>query len=116
MSIDERERLLRRMMMEIMARSHQGGQRVELSDEEVIRRIKESVRGDRGLEIINKALELYGKSAVALFRELVKLMSEGKLRELWDHELYQILERAGMRIPLKSRIRIVRHGREETIG
>jgi hypothetical protein len=33
-----------------------------------------------------------------------------------DHELYEILLRAGFKVPVKTEIKIVRHGREYKLG
>ncbi|WP_238375059.1 DNA-binding protein [Vulcanisaeta thermophila] len=118
MSDEERERILRRMMMEIMSKAAGKSveRRRELTRNDVIAMIRQITKGERANEIINNALELYGDTAVEVFKQLVQLHMNGQLGELQDHELYQILERLGMHIPLKTRIRIVRHGREESIG
>jgi hypothetical protein len=119
MDVDiERERLMLKMMMEIMAKAakkEEEGKKA-LTRDDVIKMIRQITKGDRAEEIISKALELYGETAVQVFKQLVGLYLSGRLSELWDYELYQILERLGLHIPLRTRIRIVRHGREESIG
>ena len=118
MDVDiERERLMLKMMMEIMAKAAKKEEgKKALTRDDVIKMIRQITKGDRAEEIISKALELYGETAVQVFRQLVGLHLSGRLSELWDYELYQILERLGLHIPLRTRIRIVRHGREESIG
>ncbi len=118
MGIDEeRERLMLKMMSEIMAKAAKKEERKKtLTRDEVIRIIRQITKGDRAEEIINNALELYGDTAVQVFKQLVELHLNGKLGELQDYELYQILERLGLHVPLRTRVRIVRHGREENIG
>lgn len=62
-------------------------------------------------------MQLYGDTAVQVFRQLAELYLSGRLGGLQDYELYQVLERlGGLHVPLRTRIRIVRHGREESIG
>ena len=122
MSIDideaERRRIMMKMMMEMMSKAQQKAATAkhELTRDEVIQLIRQMTRGDRAGEIIDNALQLYGDTAVQVFKQLVELHLSGRLGELQDYELYQILERVGLHVPLRTRIRIVRHGREESIG
>ncbi|ADY02117.1 hypothetical protein VMUT_1916 [Vulcanisaeta moutnovskia 768-28] len=119
MSIDdtERRRIMMKIMMEIMSKAQQSASaKRELTNEEVIQLIRQITKGERAGEIIDNALQLYGDTAVQVFRQLVELYLSGRLGELQDSELYQILERVGLHVPLRTRIRIVRHGREENIG
>ncbi len=106
-----------KIMMEIMSKAQQSASaKRELTNEEVIQLIRQITKGERAGEIIDNALQLYGDTAVQVFRQLVELYLSGRLGELQDSELYQILERVGLHVPLRTRIRIVRHGREENIG
>ncbi|MGC8608113.1 MAG: DNA-binding protein [Vulcanisaeta sp.] len=119
MSIDdtERRRIMMKIMMEIMSKAQQSASaKRELTNEEVIQLIRQITKGERAGEIIDNALQLYGDTAVQVFRQLVELYLSDRLGELQDSELYQILERVGLHVPLRTRIRIVRHGREENIG
>lgn len=116
-SDEERERIMIKMMMEIMSKATQKSEKKrELTRDEVLKIIRQITKGDRAQEIINNALDLYGEAAVQVFKQLVELYLGGKLGEIQDYELYQLLERLGMHVPVKTRIRIVRHGREESIG
>nr|KJR72182.1 MAG: DNA-binding protein [Vulcanisaeta sp. AZ3] len=114
---EERERIMRKMMMEMMrkAQAREEGKK-PLTRDDIISIIKRITKGDRAEEIINNALELYKDTALQVFKQLVELHLNGKLNELQDYELYQILERLGLHVPIKTRVRIVRHGREESIG
>lgn len=114
---EERERIMRRMMIEMMrkAQAREEGKK-PLTRDDIISIIKRITKGDRAEEIINNALELYKDTALQVFKQLVELHLNGKLNELQDYELYQILERLGLHVPIKTRVRIVRHGREESIG
>ncbi|NPA69627.1 MAG: DNA-binding protein [Crenarchaeota archaeon] len=84
--------------------------------EEIINKLRKIVKGSRTDEIIRKALDLYGDDALKVFREIVRLYERGSIRELMDYELYQILERLGLHVPLETRIRIVKHGTESSIS
>ncbi|BDR91872.1 DNA-binding protein [Vulcanisaeta souniana] len=114
---EERERIRIKIMMELMSKAQQkASTRQDLTRDDVIRLIRQITRGDRAEEIINNALQLYGDTAVQVFRQLVELHLSGRLSELQDYELYQVLERVGLHVPIRTRIRIVRHGKEENIG
>ncbi len=84
-----------------------------LTETEVIKYIKTIIEGSRSEEIIDKAVELYGTNVIKIFKEIVKLHMTGKIEKMTDYELYNLLTRLGFKIPLKTSIRIVRHGREE---
>jgi len=84
--------------------------------EDIVSKLKRIVKGSRAEEIINKALDIYGDNALKVFREIVRLYERGSIRELMDYELYQILERLGLHVPLETRIRIVKHGSESSIS
>ncbi len=116
---EERELILRRKMLEIMSKAMRRTEveavKRELTKDEVIRLLKDIVRGERAEEIIGRAVEIYGDVAIDVFRQIVELYKQGKLKELWDYQLYEILMRLGLHVPLKTRIRIVRHGREEKL-
>ena len=113
----ERKRIMMKMMMEMMSKAQQKTTtKRELTRDEVIQLIRQMTRGEKAGEIIDNALRLYGDTAIQVFKQLVELHLSGQLSELQDYELYQILERVGLHVPLRTRIRIVRHGREESIG
>lgn len=82
----------------------------------VVAEIKAITKGDRASEIVDRAVELYGEAALDVFRQIIKLHREGALGELTDGDLYNILERLGLHVPIKTRVRIVRHGEERRIG
>ena len=117
---EEIKRLIERKAMELAFRAVERKPAIKpqavLSDEDVIRELKMIVKGERASEIIEGAYALYGKAAVEVFRRLVEMFRQGRVKEFWDHELYMLLENLGLRVPLKTRVRIVRHGREERIG
>lgn len=110
----ELEMLRLRKMMSMLA-SQPKRQTSEVGVD-VVGELKRIVKGDRAAEIIDGAIRLYGDAAINVFSQILKLHKEGALGELTDADLYQILENLGLHVPIKTRIRIVRHGREERIG
>jgi len=91
-------------------------QRRELTDAEAVKIVREITRGSRSEEIIENALALYKPYVMPIFRRIAELHEQGAIKELSDYELYEILLRAGIRVPLKTEIKIVRHGREYRLG
>ncbi|MFB6490649.1 MAG: DNA-binding protein [Thermoproteus sp. AZ2] len=112
--------LLRRKALEIAAKQAEKSLKKAaerpLTKEEVLAQIRSMLKGDRAQEILDTALKLYGDSLMPLLRKLVDLKRQGVLSELWDHELYRLLTNAGFHVPVETRLRIVRHGREYKLG
>lgn len=115
---DEIDTIIRKKALEIAARQIRSRKPEErpLSKDEVLSIVRSLLKGDRAEEILNNALEIYGDSLMPLLRKIVDLHKQGIINELWDYELYRILANAGFVVPLKTRLRIVRHGREYKIG
>lgn len=116
---DDIDFILKRKALELAARQLSSSTKREerpMTKEEIIAAVRGLLRGDRADEIFNTALELYGDSLTPLLKKIVELNKQGVIKELWDYELYKILTNAGYIVPLKSRVRIVRHGREYKFG
>ena len=88
----------------------------KISTEDIIKKMKEITKGERAEEIIDKAYTYYGDTAISIFKRIIQLHEKGVIRELYDYELYQILQKLGLRVPIETKVRIVRHGREYRIG
>ncbi|ABL88831.1 conserved hypothetical protein [Pyrobaculum islandicum DSM 4184] len=116
---DDIDVIIRRKALELakskIRESTQHPKRI-LTDEEAIRIVKSITTGERAAEIIDNALTLYKPHVVAIFRKIAELHLQGIIRELADYELYELLLRAGFKVPVKTEIKIVRHGREYKIG
>ncbi|MGC8571276.1 DNA-binding protein [Caldivirga sp.] len=110
----ELELIRLRKLMNLMAQ--QPKKSPEEKPMDVVNEIKAIVKGERANEIIDKAIEMYGEAALSVFRQLIKLRRGGAIGELTDGELYSILENVGLHVPIETRVRIVRHGKEEKIG
>mgnify|MGYP001772546961 CR=1 FL=1 len=117
--MDEIDSILRKKALELakaqLRETVKPQQRI-LTDEEAIRIVRQITKGDRAEEIIDNALELYKPYVLPLFRKIAELHLQGVIKELADYELYQMLLRVGIRVPVKTEVRIVRHGREYKLG
>ncbi|MGC9153943.1 MAG: DNA-binding protein, partial [Vulcanisaeta sp.] len=67
----ERRRIMMKMMMEMMNKAQQKtATKRELTRNEVIQLLKQMTKGERANEIIDNALQLYGDTAVQVFKQL----------------------------------------------
>ncbi len=112
---DDIESLIRKKALEIWSSSMKTKARREPA-EDVVSAIKRIVRGCRAEEIVDKAVRYYGDVAVKVFKQIVDLHRSGAIGELWDYELYEVLKRLGLNVPIETKIVIKRGGREESIG
>ncbi len=103
------EVLARRLTVKPAAKREEGPQ-------EILRKLKSIVEGSRAEEIIDKAIKYYGDEAIRVFKRIVELYEKGEIGKLTDYELYEILQRLGMKVPIETRIRIVRHGSEKSFS
>ncbi|MEM1662559.1 MAG: DNA-binding protein [Pyrobaculum sp.] len=115
---DDVDVLLRKKALEILkSQTKETAQPPKrLSDEEAIEIVKKITKGDRAVEIIENALALYKPHAISLFKKIAELHIQGVVKELADFELYEMLKRVGMKVPVRTEIKIVRHGREYKLG
>lgn len=66
----------------------------------------------RAWEVLTAARLQYPQAAKGIEKTLVKLISEGRIRsKITGEELYGLFNRLGFRIRLKTRIRILEHGK-----
>ena len=114
----ELEMLRLRKLMSLMNATPQrvDKAKAQLTPGEVKERIIALVKGERTREIVENAIALYGDTAVAVLSRVLRLIEEGALSQLTDVDLYNILENIGLHVPLKTRIRVIRHGREVNLG
>jgi len=115
---DDIDALLRRKALELVKTKLKEATppRKQLTDEEAVQLVRSITKGEKAGEIIDNALALYRPYVLAVFRKIADLHMQGVIKELMDHELYEILLRAGFKVPVKTEIKIVRHGREYKLG
>lgn len=65
----------------------------------------------RAWEVFNSARSQYPKAMDRIKDVLVKLASSGKLNEVTGEELYLFLRKMGLRVRLKTTIRVIDHGK-----
>ncbi|MFN3804367.1 MAG: DNA-binding protein [Pyrobaculum sp.] len=114
---DDIDVLLRKKALELArSRVEKPTQQKRLTDEEAVKIVKTITYGDKAGEIIDKALELYKPHIYVILRKIAELHQQGVIKELADYELYELLKNAGFKVPIRTEIKIVRHGREYKIG
>ncbi|MEM1581943.1 MAG: DNA-binding protein [Candidatus Bathyarchaeia archaeon] len=71
---------------------------------------------DRAWEVFNAAKAQYPEVAEYVEKTLVKLISEGKIREkITGEDLYGLFLRLGFKVKLQTRINILEHGRIKSL-
>jgi len=71
---------------------------------------------DRAWEVFNAAKSQYPQVAVEIEKTLVRLIQEGKLRAaITGEELYGLFLRLGFRVRLRTRIRVLEHGKVKSL-
>ncbi len=117
----EIEKLIERKVLQtwqkaLARRAQAQAPRKEESPQDIVLKIKSIVEGSRADEIIEKAVRYYGDHAIKVFKRILELHERGEISKLSDYELYEILRSLGMRIPLETKVRIVRHGSEKSFS
>jgi DNA-binding TFAR19-related protein (PDSD5 family) len=72
--------------------------------------------GNRAWEVFDAAKAQYPSQAVQVEKTLVKLIKDGKVKEMiTGEELYVLFRRLGMRVKLETHIRILEDGKIKSI-
>ncbi|KYH42502.1 MAG: hypothetical protein AYL33_002320 [Candidatus Bathyarchaeota archaeon B63] len=70
----------------------------------------------RAWEVLNAARAQYPQAARYVENALVKLITEGRIRKrISGEELYGLFRRLGVRVRLKTRIKILEHGKLKSL-
>ena len=69
----------------------------------------------RGLEVFNATKAQYPQIAERLRNVLFQLFSSGRIKQVSGEELYYLLRKMGLRIRLKTKIRIKEHGKIKSL-
>ncbi len=105
---DELERLRRRKLAQLSRRFlSEKGEKKEEDKQDLLKKVFVG----RALEVFSAAQAQYPEIADKLRDVLVQLVSSGKLTRLSGQELYSVLGRMGLRVRLKTTIRIKEHGK-----
>ena len=113
MSDDELERLRRRRLSQLNNRflTRKQEKKEQISNIDLLNK----VFVDRGWEVFRATQAQYPQVAKRLGDILVQLVSSGRLKQVSGPELYYLLRKMGLRVKLKTTIRISEHGKLKSI-
>jgi DNA-binding TFAR19-related protein (PDSD5 family) len=113
MSDSELERLRRRRLAQYFERlnSTREEKKEEVSKQDLLNQIFIG----RAWEVFNATRAQYPQVANKLSDVIVQLFSSGRIKQLSGQELYSLLRRMGLRVKLKTTIRIKEDGKVKSI-
>ena len=113
MSDSELERLRRRRLAHLGKRflTKEREKKDEGNKQDVLKRVFVG----RAWEVFNATQAKYPEIAEKLRNILVQLASSGKITHVCGQELYYLLRKMGLRVRLKTTIRIKEHGKVKSI-
>ena len=113
MSDSELERLRRRRMAQYFKRlnSIKEEKKEEVSKQDLLNQIFVG----RAWEVFNATQAQYPQVADRLSDVIVQLFSAGRIKKLSGQELYSLLKKMGLRVKLKTTIRIKENGKMKSI-
>jgi DNA-binding TFAR19-related protein (PDSD5 family) len=113
MSDDELEALKRKRLVDLQRRMTLREEKQELVD---VHNVLDSVFRGRAWEVFNTANSQYPSEMAEIEHQLVSLISEGKLKEIDGEQLFTLLRRVGLRVSLNTGIKIVSHGKTQSLS
>jgi len=113
MSDDELEALKRKRLLDLQRRMALREEKQELVD---VHKVLDSVFRGRAWEVFNEAHSQYPSEMAEIEHQLVGLISEGKLKEIDGEQLYALLRNVGLRVSLNTGIKIVSHGKTQSLA
>ena len=113
MSDSEIERLRRRKLAQLRKRLQikKEEKKEKVSKQDLLNRVFVS----RAWEVFNATKAQYPHVAKRLGDVLARLVSSGRIKQVSGQELYYLLRRMGLRVKLKTTIRIKEHGKLKSI-
>jgi DNA-binding TFAR19-related protein (PDSD5 family) len=114
MSDDELEALKRKRLLDLQRRiaAHQEEQEPKID----ARKVLDKVFRGRAWEVFNEANSQYPAEMAEIEPTLVNLVSEGKLKEIDGEQLFALLRSIGLRVSLNTEIKIVSHGKTQSLS
>jgi len=113
MSDAELERLKRRKLALLKKRFLKDKE--EKKEKNKNQNVLDKVFVGRAWEVFNATRAQYPQAAEKLRKILVQLASSGRITKVTGEELYYLLRRMGLRVRLKTTIRIREHGKLKSI-
>ncbi len=114
MSDNELEALKRKRLLDLQRRiaTHQEKQEPKIDAHKVLAKV---FRG-RAWEVFNEANSQYPVEMAEIEPTLVNLVSEGKLKEIDGEQLFALLRSIGLRVSLNTEIKVVSHGKTQSLS
>jgi len=114
MSDHELERLRRQRLAQLSKRflTKEEEKKEEGNKQDVLKKVFVG----RAWEVFNATQTQYPEIAEKLRNILVQLASSGKITQVCGQELYYLLRKMGLRVRLKTTIRIKEHGRLKSLS
>ena len=113
MSDDELEVLKRKRLLDLQRRIADHQEKQEPVD---ARKVLDRVFKGRAWEVFNEANSQYPVEMAKIEPTLVNLVSEGKLKEIDGEQLFALLRSIGLRVSLNTEIKVVSHGKSQSLS
>ncbi len=114
MSDSELEAIRRRKLREL--RRKMATEQEEDTDRTDANKILDSIFKGRAWEVFTSASSQYPHIMGRIKHELVRLAVSGKLSDVTGEELYLFLRNLGLRVRLKTKIRVMDHGKSKSLN
>lgn len=113
MSDEELERLRRRRLAQLSNRllTKRAEKKEEVSKQDLLNKVFVG----RAWEVFNATQAQYPQVAKRLGDVLAQLVSSGRIKRVSGQELYHLLRKIGLRVKLKTTIRIEEHGKLKSL-
>ena len=116
MSDMELEALRRKKLMELKRIIQKKEQEKSKEEKKDPKKILDQFFAGRAWEVLNAAKAQYPQIARYVENVLVRLISDGKIRnKISGEELYGLFLRLGIRVRLRTRIKILEHGKLKSL-
>lgn len=114
MSDDELEALKRKRLLDLQRRI--AACQVKQEPKIDSRKVLDKVFRDRAWEVYNEAYSQYPVEMAEIEPTLVNLVSDGKLKDIDGEQLFSLLRSIGLRVSLNTEIKIVSHGKTQSLS
>ena len=113
MSDDELEALKRKRFLELQRRM---ALRQEKPEPINTHKVLDSAFRGRAWEVFNKAISQYPTEMSEIENTLVRLVSDGKLKEIDGEQLFALLRNVGLDVRLNTKIKVISHGKTQSLS
>ena len=113
MSDDELEALKRKRFLELQRRM---ALRQEKPEPINTHKVLDSAFRGRAWEVFNEAISQYPTEMSEIENTLVRLGSDGKLKEIDGEQLFALLRNVGLDVRLNTKIKVISHGKTQSLS